>query len=107
MVDWEAVERELADAGYPGFEFDSGETAVPGLSGSWLVGEIERDGGLTRENLPYPWKLLDALPYCSAVPTDPEHVSEPLERIAEGHGLEIVVVSVGSDRVRIALVESD
>ncbi|MEE6208848.1 hypothetical protein U3A55_01570 [Salarchaeum sp. III] len=105
MVTWEQVERDLDEAGYPGFAFDTGETAVPGLSGSWLVGKIGRDGRLKRENLPYPWKLLDALPFGSAVPTDPAFAPAPIQRIAEKHGVDIVIVSVDSDWVRIALVE--
>lgn len=35
MPDWERVGRELREAGYCGFEFESGDTAVPGLSGEW------------------------------------------------------------------------
>lgn len=107
MVDWEQVERDLDDAGYSNFEFDAGETAVPGLSGSWLVGKVEREGESTRENLPYPWRLLDALPFVSAVPTDPELAPDSVVRIAEEYGLDVVVTSVGSDWLRIALVEAD
>ena len=105
MVDWEQVERDLEEAGYSDFEFDTGETAVPGLCGSWLVGKIEREGRLKRENLPYPWKLLGALPFGSAVPTDPEFAPDGVLRIAEEYGLDVVIISVGSDWVRIALVE--
>ncbi|MFC4550985.1 MULTISPECIES: hypothetical protein [Halorussus] len=105
MVDWEQVERDLDEAGYSNFEFDSGETTVPGLSGSWLAGKIEREGRLERENLPYPWRLLDALPFGSSVPTDPEYAPDAIQRIADGYGLDVVIISVGSDWVRIALVE--
>ena len=34
MVEWGQVQCDLAEEGYPSFEFDSGETAVPGRSGS-------------------------------------------------------------------------
>ena len=105
MVEWEQVECDLGDAGYSGFEFDSGETAVPGLSGEWLVGKIERAGRLQRENLPYPWKLFDALPFGSAVPTDPEFAPDSVRRIADEYELDVVIISVGRDWVRIALVE--
>jgi len=105
MVNWEQVKSDLEDAGYSDFEFDTGETAVPGLSGSWLVGKIGREGRLKRENLPYPWKLLDALPFGSAVPTDPKFAPGSLRQIAETHGLDVVIISVGDDWVRIALAE--
>ena len=105
MVDWEQVERDLEEAGYSGFEFDSGKTAVPGLSGSWLVGKIGREGRLKRENLPYPWKLLDALPFGAAVPTDPEFAPDGIRRVADAHGLNVVITSVGNDWVRVALVD--
>jgi len=52
MTDWARVTQALEAAGYPGFEFDSGDTAVPELSGEWVAGEIARDGGLKRENQP-------------------------------------------------------
>ncbi len=36
MTDWERVRQELREADYSGFEFNSGETAVPGLfGGGW------------------------------------------------------------------------
>jgi len=107
MVDWEQVERDLDDAGYSDFEFDTGETAVPGLSGSWLVGRIERESRLKRENLPYPWKLLDALPFGSSVPTDPEHAPDAIRRIANDYRLDVVIISVGNDWVQIALMEQN
>jgi len=107
MVDWEQVARDLADAGYPEFEYDEGETAVPGLSGSWLVGRVERDGEPKRESPPWPWNLLDAVPFGAAVPTDPAYAPDSILRIAERHEVDVVVVSAGSDWVRIALVAPD
>ena len=105
MDDWEQVKRDLGDAGYSDFEFDTGETAVPGLTGSWLVSKIEREGRLKRENLPYPGKLLHALPFGSAVPTDPEYAPDAIRRIADDYGLDVVIISVGNDWVRTALVK--
>lgn len=105
MVDWERAERDLDAAGYPGFAFETGETAVPGLSGAWLEGEIERSGRLKRENLLLPWRLLDAPPFGAAVPADPEYAPERIRRIAEGYGLDVVIISCGSDWVRIALAD--
>lgn len=50
MTDWERVIEELQEAGYSGFKFESGETAVPGLSGEWVAGDLVREGRLHREN---------------------------------------------------------
>lgn len=60
MTDWECVRRELKEAGYSGFKFDSGETAVSGLSGEWVSGEIPREGGVKHENQPLWIRILDA-----------------------------------------------
>ena len=49
MPDWDRVIQQLRETGYSGFEFDSGETAVPGLSGEWVAGEIAREGSLKKE----------------------------------------------------------
>ncbi|WP_233127149.1 hypothetical protein [Halorubrum sp. SD612] len=62
MTDWERVRQELKEAGYSGFEFDSGDTAVPGLSGEWVSGNLPREGGLKHENQPLWIRILDALP---------------------------------------------
>lgn len=107
MVEWGQVQRDLAEEGYPSFEFDSGETAVPGLSGSWLVGRIEWEGRLKRESLPLRWRLLDSLPFGTTLPTDPEYAPDGVRRVAEEHGLAVVIVSGGPDWVQIALVASD
>jgi sugar phosphate isomerase/epimerase len=105
MVDWATVERDLAAAGYTDFEVDTGETAVPGMSGAWLAGTIDREGRLKRTNLPLLWRLLDTLPCSSTVPADPEYAPAAIRQIAQDYGLDVVIVSVGSDWVRIALVE--
>lgn len=106
MVEWKQVEHDLEGAGYPDFEFEIGETAVPGLSGSWLAGKIEREGQLKRENLPFRWRLLDSLPFGTTLPTEPKHAPDSIRRIAEKHGLDVVTISGGGDWVRIALVET-
>lgn len=107
MIDWEPVRRELREVGYSGFEFDSGKTAVPGLSGEWIVGEIAREGRLKRENQPILIRILDALPGDGgAVATDPEYAPENIRKVACRHGLELVIISVTSDSVCIALCES-
>lgn len=106
MTDWVRVVKQLREAGYSGFEFDSGETAVPGLSGEWVAGEIVREGGLKRTNQRLLIRILDALPGGSAVTTDPEHAPEPIRKVADRHGLEVVMISVTDEEVRIALCES-
>lgn len=106
MTDLVRVVKQLREAGYSGFEFDSGETAVPGLSGEWVAGEIVREGGLKRTNQRLLIRILDALPGGSAVTTDPEHAPEPIRKVADRHGLEVVMISVTDEEVRIALCES-
>lgn len=106
MVDWERVEHELVDAGYRDFWYDTGDTAVPGLSGSWLVGRIGREGRLKRENLPFRWRLLDSLPFGTTLPTDPEYAPDAILRIAERHEVTVIIISGGRDWVRLALVET-
>jgi hypothetical protein len=103
MVDWERVRRELADAGYAGFRVDTGETAVPGLSGAWVVGEIEREGRLAHGRLPLRFRLVDAIPGLTALPTDPRYVPGDVRRIAAEHGLDVVVIGGDGERVRVAL----
>jgi hypothetical protein len=103
--DWERVRRELRDAGYPGFEFDAGETAVPGLSGEWVIGEVEREGRLRRGAQPWWIRLLDALPGGSAVTTDPAVTPKEMRDVADRHGLTVVIVSVGDGTVRIAVCD--
>lgn len=105
MTDWERVRQELEEAGYSGFEFDSGDMAVPGLSGEWVSGEIAREGELKHENQPL-WIRILALPGRSAVGTDPENVPESIRNIATQHGLEVIIISVSADEARIALCES-
>ncbi|ADJ15257.1 hypothetical protein [Halalkalicoccus jeotgali] len=107
MVEWKQVELDLAEEGYSDFEFDRGETAVPGVSGSWLVGRIKREGRLKRENHPFRWKVLDSLPFGTTLPTDPEYAPDSVRQIAEKYGLDVVIISGGRDWVRIALVEAD
>jgi len=62
MTDWERVVEELQETGYSGFEFESGETAVPGLSGEWVAGDIVREDRLRRENQSLWVRILDSLP---------------------------------------------
>jgi sugar phosphate isomerase/epimerase len=107
MTDWKHVRRELREAGYSGFEFESGETAVPGLAGEWLAGDIAREGRLKRENQPLLTRILDALPGGGgAVATDPEYAPESIREIANQHGLEVVIISVSKDEARIAVCDS-
>lgn len=106
MADWERVRRALEEAGYSGFEFESGETAVPGLSGEWVVGTVPREGALKRENQPFSLRILDALPGGGgAVDASPENAPESIQNIATRHGIEVVIISVSADEVRIALCE--
>lgn len=106
MTDWERVREELRDAGYPGFEFDNGETAVPVLSGEWVVGRIPREGRLKRENQPLLIRICDTLSISGgAVNADPENAPESVQKIANHHGLEVVIISVRKDSVRIALCD--
>jgi len=106
MTDWERVRQEVKEAGYSGFEFDSGDTAVPGLSGEWVVGTIPREAGLKHENQPFLLRIFDALPGSGgAVGTDPENAPESIRNIATQHGLEVVIISVSADETRIALCD--
>jgi len=50
-------------------------------------------------------RLVDSLPSGAAAPTDPEFAPEGIRRVGERHGLNVVTVSVGTDWVRIAVVE--
>lgn len=104
MTDWDRVIDELRKAGYSGFELDTGETAVPGLSGERISGEIARQGELKHENQPLLIRILDALPGSGgAVGTDPENAPDSIRTIAGQHGLEVVIISVTGDEARIAL----
>lgn len=105
MVAWDEVVAELSEAGYPGFEYDSGRTAVPGLSGEWLIGSIPRSGGLSRTRLPIHLRVLDWLPGGGAVDVDPDRAPTGLRRIAEAHGLSVVIVSCETDAARVALCD--
>ncbi|MFC6732980.1 MULTISPECIES: hypothetical protein [unclassified Haladaptatus] len=104
MPDWSHVERDLAAVDYEDFEFDSGKTAVPGLSGEWLVGKIDRQGPLKRENLSLRLRLWDALPGVASIPTEPEYAPANIREIAARHELDVVLISAGRDWVRVALV---
>ena len=106
MTDWERVKRELQEAGYCGFEFESGDTPVPGLSGEWVAGDIVREERLTRENQPFLIRILDALPRIAGVATDPEYVPESIREIAHQYGLKVMIVSVSENEVHIALCDS-
>lgn len=105
MTDWERVRQELKEAGYSGFEFDSGDTAVPGLSGEWVSGKISREGGLKHGNQTYWIRILDALPGGGAVDAAPENAPESIRNIATEHGLEVVIFTVSADEARIALCD--
>ena len=104
MTDWERVRQELKEAGYSGFEFDSGDTAVPGLSGEWVSGNIPRERGLKHESQPLWIRILDALPG-DTVEADPENAPESIRNIATEHGLKVVIFSVSADEARIALCD--
>ena len=104
-TDWDRVRRELRDAGFPGFTFDAGETAVPGLSGEWMVGEVERAERLRRRAQPLPVRLLDALPGGAAVAVDPEDAPDAIREVADRHGLTVVIVSVTDETARVAVCD--
>ena len=107
MTDWERVVGELQEAGHSRFEFESGETAVPGLSGEWVAGDIEREGELRRENQSIWIRILDSIPGSGgAVTTNPEAVPESIRNIAKKHELEVVIISVSKSSARIALCNS-
>jgi hypothetical protein len=110
MTDWERVCRALADAGHPEFEYEEGETVIPGLSGEWVVGRVPRSAfeSLDPEEEPSSvWsRLVGALPV-RCVPTDPERAPSGVRRVAADHGLDVVVVSVNSGGVRVALCDPD
>ena len=107
MTDWERVRQDLREEGYSGFKFDSGETAVPGLSGEWVTNEIARERRLKRDKQPLCLQILDAVPGSGgAVATDPGYAPESIRKIADRHGLKVVIVSVSADEVRIALCDS-
>jgi hypothetical protein len=107
MTDWGRVRQELEEAGYSGFEFDSGNTALPGLSGEWVSGKIERDGGLKHENQPRWIRILDTFSFRGgAVDADPDNAPESIRNIATQHGLEVIIISVSADEARIALCKS-
>ena len=99
------MKQELEEADYSGFEFDSGDTAVPGLSGEWVSGQIPREGGLKHENQRLWIRILDALPGSNTVEGGPENAPESIRNIATEHGLEVVIYSVSADEVRIALCD--
>lgn len=104
MTDWERVRRDLEETGYSGFEFDSGDTAVSGLSGEWVSGKIPREGGLKHENQPLLIRVLDALSWGgSAVDAAPENAPKSIRNIATEHGLKVVIFTVSVDEARIAL----
>ena len=106
MTDWERVRQELKEAGYSGFEFDSGDTAVPGLSGEWVSGTIPREGGLKHENQTLWIRILDALSWNGGtIDAAPENAPESIRNIATEHGLEVVIFTVAAEEARIALCD--
>lgn len=106
MTDWERVRQELKEVGYSGFKLESGETAVPGLSGEWVIGVIPREEGLRRKNQPLLIRVFDALPgNGGAVGTKPENVPESIRNIASRYALEVVIISISTDEARIALCD--
>ena len=106
MTDWERVRRELEEAGYSGFEYDSGDTAVSGLSGEWVSGKIPREGRLKHGSQPLLIRILDALSWNGgAVDAAPENAPESIRKIATEHGLEVVIFTASIDEVRIALCD--
>ena len=108
MADWDRLTTELREAGDSGFEFDSGGTAVPGLSGEWVVGRIPREGALKRENQSILLRVCDALSLGGgAVSADPEDAPEPVRHIADRHGLDVVIVDVSRKSVRVALCDPE
>lgn len=105
MTDWKCVRQKLKEAGYSGFEFDTGDRAVPELSGEWVSGKIARQGALKHENQSLLIRILDALPGGGAVDASPENAPESIRNIATQHGLEVVIISVSSDEARIAICD--
>ena len=106
MTDWERVRRELEEAGYSGFEFDSGDTAVSGLSGECVSGKIPREGGLKHENQTLWIRILDALSWNGgAVDAAPENAPESIRNIATERGLEVVIFTASAEEARIALCD--
>jgi len=106
MTDWERVRQELKETGYSGFEFDSGDTAVPGLSGEWVSGKIPREGGLKHENQTLWIRILDALSSDGGtVDASPENAPESIRNIATERGLEVVIFTVSAEEARIALCD--
>jgi hypothetical protein len=106
MTDWVSVKQELKEAGYSGFEFDSGDTAVSGLSGEWVSGKIAREGALKHENQSLLIRILNTLSGDGgAVDAAPENAPESIHNIATDHGLEVVIISVSADKARIALCD--
>lgn len=104
-TDWERVRRELREAEVSGFEFDAGETAVPGLSGEWVIGEIEREQGL-RHGAQSVWiRLFDALPGGNVITADPNAAPVEIRDVADRHGLVVVIVSVTDRTVRVAVCD--
>ena len=72
-----------------------------------MTNKIARQGRLKRGNQPLCIQILDAVPGGGgAVATDPEYAPESIRKIADRHGLEVVIVSVSADEVRIALCDS-
>jgi len=106
MTDWERVRQELEEAGYSGFEFDSGDTAVSGLSGEWVSGKLPREGRLKHENQTLWIRILDALSWNGGtVDAAPENAPKSIRNIAAEHGLEVVIFTVSAEEVRIALCD--
>lgn len=105
VVDWDEVERELAARGYSGFERHGGGAVISELSGTWLAWEIPRSGKLAPENFPLRWRVVEWLPFGHITPADPSYAPDDVLAIGRKHGLDVVIVSVGPDWVRIALCD--
>lgn len=106
MRKWKEVKRDLQAAGYRGFEFDSGETVIPELRGKWVVGKITPKDHFDGEDQSL-WQQLTSLLGGSNVVAcaGPADVPDPIRIIADRYDLNVVIVSVSSEYIRIALCE--
>lgn len=89
------MRQELKEAGYSGFGFDSSDTAVAGLSGEWVSGEIAREAASKHENQLLLIRILDAVSGDGgAVAAAPKNAPESRRDIVTEHGLEVMIISV-------------
>jgi len=109
MTDWSRVLEDLAEAGSPRFEFDSGDTAIPSLSGEWVVGRVPRDSFAFENEDPDdgPVATLVGLFPVTSTPTDPALAPDPVRRVAAAHDLDVVVVSGDDEAVWTALCDPE